>query len=154
MNGLATRNKLIAAAHQCDDAYAHPGARARIMGYGHVEDFTLPDRPFMPNFGIGNLGSPGEAQRTADTRLGLLYAKVFAVGLAVILALVALAFAHTQPLAPAQPMRTRAEYHAQARGLAPGATVELPSTAAEDCKIAMHKSVVGIIRNTTVSYHC
>ena len=160
MNGLATRNKLHAAVHpdihgdvphvpQDEDAayaFLHGRASDKLKDL----DITFPNRLFMPN--AETLGTPGEAERIRRERMEGTYTKVFAIGVAIVLALSAI-WATNAP-APKQPRQpdTQIQYGKKAARLVAGTSIyELDR---EGCLIGMHQSAAGLIRNTTVSTHC
>ena len=163
MIGLATRQKLHAALHaeihgdvphlpqEEDAAYAFRHGRASDK-LKH-EEFALPNRPFMPNFAnADSLGTPGEAARDRATRIEGIYSKVFAIGVALILALTAIGFVNTPAPKQPRPPDTQIQYGKKAARLVAGTSIyELDR---QGCLIGMHKSAAGIIRNTTVSTHC
>jgi len=144
-----------------DDAYAfrHGRASAKLLGSTEhpapstnhsilSEDFNLPDRPFMPNF--GNLGTPGEVERKRERRIEGLYAKVFAIGVALVLALGALWYVNAPPAKQPKPIQSGMQYHLRAQTLAAGKmTCELD--AHEGCLVCMHKDRLG---QTVVNHHC
>lgn len=135
MNGLRTRQQLAASKYielHGDGSHIPHGAHKGIPGVAHNipnplgpltededyafrngrardklvwEEFTLPDRPFMPN--MASLGTPGEAERIkAARRLENLYRRWFGVVFsAVIVAAIFMATIGVRPTAP-EPITT------------------------------------------------
>jgi hypothetical protein len=152
MNGLATRNKLHAATHASDDDYAHRHGRAsdKVMGYLGHEEFTLPDRPFMPN--MARLGTPGEARRDRAQRLEAAWSTVFWICIAFTLALVALLFIKAPPANQPRPADLSFEYRTTAAGLMPGQALYF--TNSQGCLVYLHKEIVSPLTVSLVSDHC
>lgn len=159
MNGLATRTKLHEinhATHASDDDYAHRhgSAGARVMGYLEHEQFSLPDRPFMPN--MARLGTPGEATRDRltriNTRINAFATKTAVILVALALALTALWIVYAPPANQPRPADLSFEYRTKAAGLMPGQSLYFTNN--QGCLIFLHKELVSPMVVSLVSDHC
>lgn len=131
-------------AHGCDEDHNY------LMGYG-AKEFTLPNRVFMPNYSnADSLGTPGEAQRSRDLKTEQVWSKVFVIGVAVMLALVALRTVYAPSSRRPAPYIGSTEYLEKAKRLKPG-TSRRQLDEHERCMVWMHQDLSGM---PLVSSHC
>lgn len=125
-----------------DAAYAFTKGRASARLT--ADDITLPDRPFM------HLGTPGEAARDAEAKRERLYATAFNIGIALILALLALTWLQGRHDSPPHRVDTGIAYKERAARLVADTAIYV-NDPHEGCLIGMHKDATGQV---VVNTHC
>lgn len=129
--------------------FTHGRASAKVKASTPV----FPRRPFMPNW--DTLGTPRAEQRRIEdcARREALWDKVCLIGLAVILACLALSIYHTftKPPSPPAPVKSD-DYHYRQRAthLAVGKSIYLTDPY-EQCLVGLHRDALG---QAFVVHHC
>lgn len=97
-----------------------------------------------------SLGTPGEQRRTQEARLEAWWAKFYAIGVALLLALTALWWVNSPRANQPRPADVRIDYRMKSLRL--GETRHFLSE--QGCLIFLHKELVSPIAVSVVSEHC